>query len=268
MCCEHEVRKLLHIFGIRVSGFPFLTNQSRSIIMSNPISIKWLSTVDNLETIASKQTSSTTTGSLILNPNKQDPSGESIYEFDSVWRTVSLTSPDDNSAVTFVITGIGTTTDGTTQTSGPNSIISESITGLDPSTGHGTVFSSNIYKRILSITYSSTVGISNVSAGFGSSGMTDILFTNLNRLSWHASVQGQVFNRTAMKYSIYKTLITQEDYKGGLVNYLPSFPIGSLGQTSNQFYGVDNPVTGLYAYIDHHTGPSESLIFTALQVGV
>ena len=236
--------------------------------MSNPISINWLSSIDNSGVIASKQTSSTTTGSLILNPNTKDPSGESIYEFDSVWRTVSLTSPDDNSAVTFVVTGIGTTTDGTTQTSNPWSIISESITGPN----NDTVHSANIYKRILSITYSGgTTGISNVSAGFGSSGMTDIIFTNPNRLSWHASVQGQILNPSAIQYSVYRTLVSQEDYKGGLINYLPSFvtPIGTTTTFfNNRFIGIDYPVTGLYAYVSTNTGSSESFMFTALQVGV
>jgi hypothetical protein len=231
--------------------------------MSNPVKIVWLPSAGNSATIASVQTT-TGPGNLVLNPNRTNPTDcqTSYYEFEQVWRTVSVTSSANNSGVGITITGYGTTaTAGILQAS--PSIISETIAGPNAGTVHGAY----IYKKIYSITVGGAV--TNLSAGFGSSGMTDIVFLNNNRPSWHGAVQCQALNRSALTYGVFRTLETQEYINSGFDNRrLLATTFINTGTTTDVYSGIDYPATGVYAYILTNTGANEHLIFNVLQQGV
>jgi hypothetical protein len=114
-----------------------------------------------------------------------------VYYYDSMIRSVSLTSSADLSGINFTITGLGTPIDGTSTVVGPNgsnptqvlSVISETIAGPSPGAGEpvlGTTQTANIYARIDSITTNAPVPFPGVSVGFGSFGITAYIFLNLN----------------------------------------------------------------------------------------
>jgi len=91
-------------------------------------------------------------------------------------RSISITSEDDNSGVTFVISGIGVSVDGD---GNPTSIvgpITEELVGPDSDT----VTSVNIYTIINSITATRADAI-NVSVGYGPNGITSYIYMDTNR---------------------------------------------------------------------------------------
>jgi hypothetical protein len=227
-------------------------------------SFHWPASVGNLDSICPIQ-NTVGASDLVLNSNEYSSEYNiaGFYVFDQMWRTVSLTSGiTDNSAISATILGYGTATSGTTQTKAP-SIISEVVTCPAASS---TVNTTNIYKKIIRITVSGAV--TDLSAGFGPSGMTEFSLMDPYRAPWEASFQCQIFNRTVATYTLYQTLTnpvyTSSEYAD---EPIPSFALGTPAATANQLVPITSPVTAVYAYITSNSGTNEHLEFTVLQQG-
>jgi hypothetical protein len=255
--------------------------------MSQAWIIKWEPSEGNLEKIASIQTL-TAAGNLVLNinnppnanvfpnnpetyPFNESPNG--FYTYDQVARTVSLTSVDDNSTVLFTIRGYGSAVDADGNPVGLlNQLVIETIFG--PS--GGTVYSDYIYTTIESIR--ALAPATNISAGFGSSGITNFIFPDYDRRGWYASCSAQVINPGGLTYSGFLSL-NKPSYPGpqGILipfvgGEIPAFPIATAmtGAANNQIAQLNYPIATIWFRISANTPDhvGESAVFTVLQQGI
>lgn len=247
--------------------------------MSHPNVVYWphvfsaAAATANTAAIAAPQTL-TAAASLTLNTNPTlQPSPNGPYIYDGVIRTVSLTATG-NPATTFTVNGIGVAVDASGNPTGNLGPISEA--GLTPNAG--TVYTTHIFKTITSIVSAGAMGAgTTVSAGFGKDGIAGPVFMDTNRSAWYASVQGAVYNQSAMDYSVFGSLTKPETPStvGNLIVYpykVPAFqnmlttPITNA--TTNELEQVNFPVAMIWATVADNTGNDEDFVFTVVQQGL
>ncbi len=242
--------------------------------MSYPIVIPWLPSTTNKATIAPVQTLAAA-GSLKLSPNNSGLSN-SNYVYDRVIRSVSLTSVNNLSGVSFTITGIGSPVD---ENGNPTQVLSQ-VSEVLAGPNANTVQSVNIYSQIISITTNAAAAA--VSAGFGTSGITDYVFLDYNRYIFQASVQLQFTvlpAATTLQATVYQSL-SRPEYLNN-----PNVPQGQFTQTApipafevaanltnavgNQIGSLQAPVAITWANMSVTGAPgTDSLIFTVEQQGI
>jgi hypothetical protein len=204
-------------------------------------------------------------------------------------RSISITSPDDNTGVTFVISGIGAPVDGSgnpIQIVGP---ITEQLVGPN----NGTATSVNIYTIIYSITVTPTnpllpVPATNTSVGYGPNGITDYKFIDYNRNS--AIVYGvtyslQFINTAGLTVNTYGSLNRPQlpnvygtldpfgqinGTNAGLINgaqivFFPAFNFDA-NITANLYNANPFGYATFWANVSNTT--TDSLYFTILQQGL
>lgn len=237
--------------------------------MAQPIVVYWAPAVGNETAIASLQTL-TGAGNLALNSNQRnsDVSTHGPYVYDKVIRTVSLTSANNLSARTFTISGLGSAVDGSGNPTGPFSATTETRVGPNANT----VYGAKIWKRIDSIAVDGAVTA--VSAGFGSTGITEYIFMDYNKSSWYAACQMQLLNRATLTYTVYESLTRPETpnpagYLDVWAAIIPGFAVaaGMTAATTNQIAELPFPVTIIWATILANTTAAEAAYFTILQQG-
>lgn len=240
--------------------------------MSQPVVVYWAPAVGNEAAIASLQTLAGA-GSLTLNSNQPNSpvSVNGPYVYDKVIRTVSLTSADETSPSIFTITGLGSAVDGSGNPTGPFAATTEDVPGPDMDT----VYSTKIWKRIDSITVDSAV--TNVSAGFGSTGITEYIFMDYNKIDWHAACQMQLLTSGGgvLTYTVYQSLTKPETpnpagYLDPWPAIIPGFAVaaGVTAATTNQIVQLPFPVTIVWARIADNALAADSAYFTVLQQGI
>lgn len=235
--------------------------------MSIPIVIPWLPVTNNGAVIASVQDTTAAGQSLILNSSIPSlPQGPYVY--DRVIRTVRITRTNNPGAASVTITGIGSPVD---LASGNPTQTIRNISEVLVTANNNTVESVNIYSQITSITTSAA--ITGISAGFGSSGITDYVFLDYNRIMFQTAVQLQFIARTALTATVYQTLSkpqTPNINSGNLDNFepIPAFPVSAAmtGATTNQLDVLLPPATMTWATVSGTV--ADSLYFTVLQQGI
>ena len=189
-------------------------------------------------------------GNLILKGNP--------YIFDKVARKVSFVG----AGVNFTITGIGSPVnmaDGNpTQLWGP---ISEVVAGGAESV--------NIYTQVISISVPGPAV--NVSAGFGTSGITDYVFLDYNRPYFGGSISIYYQTTGAATVDIYFSLDkpqTPNIQFGTLNNHMPivAFPFASNPITVSTFAPIESPISTIWTNITGTT--TDSIQIAVLQQGI
>jgi hypothetical protein len=195
-------------------------------------------------------------------------------------RTVSLFSTADLSRDVVKVTGLSCAVDANGNPSSPLIEHEETIGGPN----NGKVETSRIYKRIDSITLSNRVSPTevNFSVGFGTSGITDYVFLNLNSSSpLHYGCQGQPIDADAtdFSYQFYSSMTRPETINylyGNLSAFSPiaAFPLlpAVAHDTNSVFCNLISPVgmaNIVWANIkDVKNPPQASFYFTVLQQGL
>lgn len=248
--------------------------------------IKWQPSNGNLATIAPVQALAAA-GALFINstPNNQgaNPFTESgtililnggPYYYDNVARTVSLTSTANLSARTITITGQGIAPNGGIPINPLNTPISENIAGPNANT----IDSVNYYTRIDSITIDGVAA--NISAGFGTAGITNPITMDYDRTGWYASCSGQVIDNVSLTYGGYVSLnkLSFPSTVGNLLSFnqvygtgIPGFLITTTAtESTNQLVQINSPVALVWFHIvaNDYNNVNESAIFTLVQQGI
>jgi hypothetical protein len=247
--------------------------------------IYWPSVVGNLATIANLQSVTQSNGAtpagypLVLNATGGlNQNGR--YYYNNMIRKISLTSVNNLSGISFVITGIGSPVGTNGNPLATLSVVSETMAGPN----NATVNSVNLYSAIDSIVPMSVIVAPNqVSAGFGPSGITAYTFLNTNSSSpQHWSLQGQLLNVTTMTYTFYASLTKPESVNyqyGNLRSFpvqIPAFPVGTAQTTGNYLVsnvnGLNNNIANIvWANINSTAttvNDSTSFYFTCIQQGI
>jgi hypothetical protein len=234
--------------------------------MSKPIVLLWKATSANLATVASMQDLSVA-GPMVLNSSVAAfPKGPYIYE--NVIRNISLTSPNDNSGVNFTITGIGID-------SFASGVINEPITETISGPNGNSVFSTKLYQTIYSIV--SDNPFSQVSVGFGDSGLTSPILMDYNRKAWYAACSAITFNQASATYNGYMSLEKIETPNpDGTLNRLlfPNyfFPISTsmTNATDSEIQQLNFPVSTVFFYVTNASALNidEEIRFVVLQQGI
>ncbi len=246
--------------------------------MSIPIVLQWSESFANLAVIAASTTLAGA-GSLAINsnlPNSQ-VSTHGPYVYDKMARTVSFTSNSatSNAGVAITITGIGSAVDSNGNPTGIYSAISETISA-GPA-GYSIVNSANIYTQISAISVNGA--ITSLSAGFGTTGVTDYVFMDYNRSAWYATVQAQLVNHVALSYTINQSLTKPETpviQYGTLASApagVPAFAVSTAttNATTNQIAQLTFPVCEVWANVINPTTikePVDLATTAALPAGV
>lgn len=251
--------------------------------MSQAWIIDWEATSANLATIASLQTNAAVGGgamqlntnikpnNVLAYPNNTNPNGPYIY--DQVARTVSLTSAGNNAAVNFRVTGLGSDVDGAGNPTGLlNAPLTEVINGLNADT----IETLGIFTRVDSIV--ADAAFAAVSAGFGTSGITNYIFPDYDRNAWYASCSAQMFNNAGLLYTAYVSL-NKPSYPGTQGNLVP-FIGGEIpayqaiadmvGSGINHIDQLPYPIATIWFEVHNNAvaNAGESAIFTVLQQGL
>lgn len=252
--------------------------------MSLPYVIYWPPSNGNTGAIASTQ-ALTEAGNLTLNTNipnilSANPSTTvntgGPYIFNGIARAVSITSTANLSGLTITIYGIGSPVDTDGNPTFPFEFSEDTIIGPNNST----VQSDYIFTQVNSISIDGAA--SNISAGFGTSGITQYIFPDYNKTGWYASCSAQVISPVDLTYTGYMSLNKpnipgtngQElSYKELYGENIPAFPISTdmTGANDNQIANFSNqPVSSIWLSIKDNNlaNAGESLVFTVLQQGI
>ena len=175
-----------------------------------PIIFNWPATTGNEEAICKSSAAiSNSTYNLKLNSNEimgDQLSGAFVFasvtpmDFgnNDFYRTISISSDGDLSESTITIYGIGFTissdaNDVLTVENGFNESIVETLDGPN----NEKVFSTNYYKKINKIEIQNGLVTSNISVGFGNSGITDPMYFGRDKIYDSISAQIDIFNKGA-----------------------------------------------------------------------
>lgn len=214
----------------------------------------------------------------VLTPNTTT-SGTST----DIIRSISITSPDDNTGITFIISGIGTPINPPPGDGNPTGLvypIIENLTGLNANT----VTSANIYTVINSITVTLTnpdvpAEATNISVGYGPNGIINYIRRDNNRDV--ASVYGDTYqlhfiNNDTLVANTYVSLNTPETpniYGGtdsyGLINgtQVSFIPAQIIDQNVNTDI-VNSPPFGFSVFwVQISSCTVDSMFLTILQPG-
>ncbi len=240
--------------------------------MSQPVVVYWPAAVGNTGTISSSQNYAGA-GNLILNSNLRNSpvSTSGPYIYDKMIRTVSFTSPNNLSALNITITGLGSAVDGA---GNPTQPLDTPIVEVRAGPNVNTVNTAHIFKQIDSIAVSGAAAA--LSAGFGSSGITEYVFMDYNKIGWYASCQVQVLNRATLLYTTYESLTKPETVNSMYGNLdvfpaqIPGFPVnaGMTAASTNQIAELPFPIVMTWVTISANTTAAEALYFTVLQQGI
>lgn len=236
--------------------------------MSQPVVRYWASATANLSTISSLQNYSGA-GNVIINSNLPNSpiSTYGPYVFDSnVARSIAFTSLLNLSARNLTVKGLGSAVDGS---GNPTQPLNTSITEVIAGPNANTVNTTNIWTRIDSITIDGAAN--GLQVGFGNKGILGYIFPDYDVITWDATVQAAVYNRTTLTYTVYQTLTKPEmpNLAGNLTPYpkaIPAFSIGTVGGFANQLITFPSPVVMTWATIA--AAASEEVYFTFLQQGI
>lgn len=226
--------------------------------MSKPLTINWPAAVTNA--ICLTQTT-TGAGNLLINGTLSTgtPNGYSQVLFaNSVLRTVSITSANNNSTLNFTITG---TNQGNTQTetlSGPNAT---------------TVYTTNLFDSVISVSVNGATVGAGVSVGTGTTGFTDWISYNYHAsvaaLSTGVSVSGTI------NYSFQYTLDNVNSNSNPVIySGIPSpdttgpnaFRLAMSGSTTTDFAYLNYPV-GFYR-VKVNSASTGALTISFVQQGI
>lgn len=236
--------------------------------MSQPVVRYWASTTANIATISSLQNYSGA-GNIIINSNLPNSpiSTYGPYVFDSnVARSIAFTSVNNLSARNLTITGLGSAVDAS---GNPTQPLNTSITEVIAGPNANTVNTTHIWTQIDSITIDGSANALEV--GFGSNGILRYIFPDYDVITWHATVQAAVYNRTNLTYTVYQTLTKPEmpTLAGNLKPYplaIPAFSLGTVGGFANQLITIPSPNVMTWATIE--AAEDEEVYFTFLQQGI
>lgn len=187
-------------------------------------------------------------GNLILNGNLLNQVNLSIIGFNSISRTVSLTSANNLSGVNFTISGYFNGTTVTTTIAGPNA---------------NTVYTAQYFDSITSVSASGAAN--GISVGSGTTG-----FTKWFRFDYHTpypalSIQTDVTNSPNITYSFQTTLDDVNSIpNASLTTFTPI--AGMTGANTSQFGNINYPIR--YARIAITASTNGSLTATFIQQGV
>jgi hypothetical protein len=250
--------------------------------MSHPKVIFWPNVENNVATIAPLQVVG---DDLTVQINSNQPNmpnvpvnNSGVYIYQDMLRTVSITSPNDLSAISFFIMGLSSPLD-----ENGNPVLS--TVELDTETilvgpNNGTVLTTRVYQQIYSITTDIATGTDQVSVGFGSGGITAYTFLNLNSSAPQAvQLQGQVVNgNDNFNYQFYASMTKPEIIN---TNYgtvtpfpqpIPAFPVGTLNTNVNIQVPLVGPQAIIWAQISDATNPASdsvtSFYFTIIEQGI
>tara|TARA_R110000868_G_scaffold103473_1_gene284922 strand:- start:4849 stop:5607 length:759 start_codon:yes stop_codon:yes gene_type:complete len=251
--------------------------------MSQAQIIVWEPSNGNTDTIASVQALAGA-GNLVLNtntlpnntlafPTTTNPFGSYIYN--GVARAVLISSGANLSALDVTITGLGSAVDGVGNPTGPIlDTYSETISGPN----NDIVETLGVFTRIDSISINGAAA--NISAGFGTYGITHYLFPDYDRKAWYASCSAQVFASASLLYSGYVSL-NKPSYPslagyGNIIPFvggeIPAFPIATnmTGASNNQIAQLNYPIATIWWRIEDNAvlNADEKAIFTFLQQGI
>lgn len=251
--------------------------------MSQAQIIVWEPSNGNTAAIAPVQ-ALTAAGNLVLNtnthpnntlafPTNTNPNGP--YKYKGVARAVLISSSANLSARTITITGLGSAVDGVENPIGSLfDTYSEDITGPN----NNNVETNGLFTRIDTISIDGVA--TNISAGFGTKGITQYIEPDYDRKAWYASCSVQVFANTTLQYSGYVSLNKPsypslsgygniEPFVGGEI---PAFPIAvaMTGANTNQIAQLNYPIATIWWRIEDNAvlNADEKAIFTFLQQGI
>lgn len=179
------------------------------------------------------------------------PESTNVYvPLGNVYRTISLTSTGNLSAINFTITG---TYGGVVQTEtrvGPN---------------NNTVYTTALFDSITSVAVDAAVG-TNVSVGTGTTGQTKWISYDYHKLLSDSSISAKVTG--TINYSL---IMTMDDVQSKIVNGLTIntySPIAALTATNaSQFATISNPCTFL-AILVNSSDTTGALDMAFLQQGL
>lgn len=235
--------------------------------MASPIVLYWAPSDGNEQVIATSQ-DLLAAGNLVLNSNLQNSpvSTSGPYLYSQVARTVALSSPNDLSLVNFTISGIGSDVDMNGNPTGAFAVTTEIMAGPN----NESLDSTKIWKQINSI--SGDAVANGISAGFGTSGITQYTFMDYNKTAFYATCQMQVLDGAGLTYTVYESLTKPEtpNNRGSFDVWpvaIPAFSVaaGMIAATTSQIAQIVSPITIIWAAISDTT--DDSAYFTVLQQG-
>jgi hypothetical protein len=236
--------------------------------MSQPVVRYWASANDNIATISPIR-DYTGAGNVEINSNLPNSpiSTYGPYVFDAnTARSLSFSSVNNLSARNLTITGLGSALDAS---SNPTQPLYTAITDVVAGPNANTIYTTKIWTQIDSITIDGAAN--GLLVGFGDKGITRFIFPDFDVITWDATVQAAVYNRTTLTYTIYQTLTKPEvpTLAGNLQPYpltIPAFPIGAVDGFTNQLITYPSPVVMTWATIEN--AADEEMYFTFLQQGL
>lgn len=216
--------------------------------MSNPVVYTWpaadTTAIAALQTLGIAGTV-TLDGSLSLQSIANNPNGVAYADFKDITRTISITSTNNLSAVSFTITG----------TLNSDSIPQSEVL-LGPN--NNTVFSVGTYDKIISIT--TNAGAPAFSVGSGTTGFTRFFLSNFQCAYPALSIQVDLTG--TINYSFCTTLQDASDASPAI-----AFPIVAMtNATTNQLGSYNNATR--YSALRINSSTTGSLNVTFLQQGI